>query len=114
MMYILTPYQAALDARLVTKLTTRLRNNDNTIVLLHQNDFDNYTPMIEIPTEVENEEGVKTFVAIERYANDLEEKVATLLPDGVNPGSVILTNDQAQVELTKPEWRGKEAKDGTK
>lgn len=93
MFYIFTPYQAALDARLVTELTTRRVNNDRTTVILHEQDYDKYTPMI----VVEEDSDTRT----ERYAKDLKEKVSLL-------GGIIMTREEALKEVTKEEWQGKE------
>lgn len=93
MFYIFTPYQAALDARLVTELTTRRVNNDKTTVILHERDYDKYMPMI----VAEEDSGDRT----ERYAKSLQEKVVLI-------GGIIMTSEEALKEVTKEEWQGKE------
>lgn len=99
-MYIFTPYQAALDARLITELTTRRVNNDKSTVILHDRDYDNFKPMIKVSVPVTNEEGSETASETERYAETLEEKAGLL-------GAVIMDQQQALQEVTKPEWQGK-------
>lgn len=94
MLYIFTPYQAALDARLITELTTRRVNNDRTTVILHEQDYDKYTPMILIKEDGSEAE-------TERYTNNLKEKTDLL-------GGIIMTRDEALKEITKEEWQGKE------
>lgn len=107
MKYIFTPYQAALDARLITELTTRRVANDKSVVILHERDYANFKPMIEVPGEEETEEGAKSMARTERYAETLEEKVVLL-------GGTILNQDEALKEITKPEWQGKEDENGTR
>lgn len=100
-MYIFTPYQAALDARLITELTTRRANNDKSTVILHDRDYDNFKPMIKALNHSTNEEGSEMISETERYAETLEEKAELL-------GAVIMDQQQALQEITKPEWQGKE------
>lgn len=102
MQYIFTPYQAALDAKLITELTTRRVNNDKTVVILHDRDYDHYNPMIKVTDVVTGDDGEEVDVSTERYAESLEEKAESL-------GATIMTKDEALKELTKPGWQeGKE------
>lgn len=96
--YIITPYQTAMEAGLITEKTTRRTNADRTKVILNAQDFATFRPMITVK-ETLAETGEET--TTERYANTIEEKAQYL-------GAVIMSHEQILKEITKQEWLTKE------
>lgn len=92
--YIVVLFQKALEAGLITENTTRRTNADRTKVILSYMDFQTWKPTIKASYL---EEMTQENVTTERYATTLEEKVQLL-------GGMILTQEQALKEVSKPEW----------
>ena len=97
MKYIFAPYNAALDAGIITEDTTRRMNDNKTKVILSETDLTNYAPLIEVLLEVNDEEGNNTTVLDKRFAKTIHEKAKAL-------GAIIMTADEARYEVGKPEW----------
>lgn len=97
MKYIFTPYDAALDAGIITNTTTRRLNDDQTKVILCETDLIDYKPLIEVSLVVSDREGNNTTVIDKRFAKTVQEKAKVL-------GAIVMTADEARDEVKKPEW----------
>lgn len=96
--YIVTPYQAALEAGLITEDTTRRVNNDKTKVILNSQDFATYKPLIKETAKVQDPITLEeTETEVERFADSLEEKAR-------NIGATIMTHSEILQEIQKQEW----------